>query len=184
MPDDPGVTTRFERQVARDRKRLLANSSNANRRAKGVKLLWSVYARHIATGETAVDIAQHFNISPTYTRDLIRRGQLAMEVAKKFDPNAGNLHAEMIKFVPLAALSLEKNLQDAHPAVTIAFLQGIGALVPKSEITQVTDAERVEQLRRSSMAINPKLKRALGIEDGVEVTIVPEKDYTAEEKPS
>jgi hypothetical protein len=159
------------RRVRHDKRSLERNPVNRHRRSRGMRLMWEVYAVHLATGESGEDLAAKFGIGKGYANDLLRRARIAMEAAHMFNPNAANLHQEMLKFVPLAATALEKNLVDAHPAVTVAFLQGVGALVPKAEISRVSEEERVQHVSRSAAAINPRLKRALGIEDGVVVSV-------------
>jgi hypothetical protein len=133
--------------------------------------MWQVYQMFLSTGKCPQDLAAELNLSVNYVHDMLQDAKRIMGLARQFDPHAQNLHREMLKFVPLAASSLETNLKRANPAVTIAFLQGVGALVPKSEISAVSDQERAENLKRSTAAINPRLKRALGIEDGVEVRL-------------
>lgn len=143
--------------------------------------MWQVYQLFLSTGKDAETLAAELNLSVNYVHDMLQDAKRIMSAARQFDPHAQNLHREMLKFVPLAASSLEVNLKRANPAVTIAFLQGVGALVPKSEISAVSDQERAENLKRSTAAINPRLKKALGIEDGVEVRLAePEPEAKTE----
>jgi len=145
-------------------------------------LMWRIYQYHLGTPGTIADTARHFKMQSTYVGSLIWRAQNAMKAADKFDPMAADLHKEMRAFVPLATEALKENLEKAEPRVTLGFLQGIGALVNKQEIADVTEKDRKDAWNKTMGAINPKLKQAIGIEDGVEVTIKEEVPGQGDQK--
>ena len=129
--------------------------------------MWEVYNEVLSTGRTPESIAAKYDISEGYSRWMVWKAKGILDKAREFNPQAANLHAELLKFVPLAAHALETNLIEADPKVTVAFLQGVGALVPKAEITHLSEEERQAALVRSTNAINPKLRKALDITEHV-----------------
>jgi len=137
-------------------------------------LMWRCYQYALAGGHSAARVAQEFKLSEKYAYYLVWKARKIMQSANGFDPKASNLQKEMLKFMPMAADALTQNLQKAEPRVTVAYLQGVGALIPRQEVTTLTDEERKQAADRSLKAINPKLRKALGIEDGANATIEPD----------
>jgi len=164
----------------------LQKRSMEERRARGMikvkrskvqaeNLMWEIYQQAVAKGLTATKLAEKHKISPKYAYYLIWKARKIMQKAEGFDSDAPNLQKEMLKFMPMAAEALSHNLKKGEPRVTVAYLQGVGALIPRQEVTTLTDEERKAAADRSMKAINPKLRKALGIEDGADATIEPDE---------
>jgi len=164
----------------------LQKRTREERRARGLvkpkrtkqqaeNLMWEVYQHCLSKGVSPAKIAERYKISPKYAYYLVWKARKIMQKAEGFNSDAPNLQKEMLKFMPMAAESLSHNLQKGEPRVTVAYLQGVGALIPRQEVTSLTDEERKAAAERSKKAINPKLRRALGIEDGADATIEPEE---------
>lgn len=149
-------------------RKFLAHTAKPRRpRAVAQRLMWTVFQECVSTGVTPESIAAKHEVSPGYARWMVWKARGIMLKSKEFNPDAANIHAEMMKFLPLAAHALETNLIEADPKVTVAFLQGVGALIPKAEITHLSEEERQAALVRSTNAINPKLRKALDITEHV-----------------
>jgi hypothetical protein len=164
----------------------LQKRSREERRARGLVkpkrtkeqaeiLMWEIYQQCISRGIPPAKIAPRYKISAKYAYYLVWKAKKIMQKAEGFDPDAPNLQKEMLKFMPAAAEALFHNLKKGEPRVTVAYLQGTGALIPRQEVTTLTDDERKAASERSLKAINPKLRRALGIEDGADATIEPDE---------
>lgn len=163
------MTTDLKRKDGSQRKFLEHTTKPRRPRAVAQRLMWEVYNEVLSTGRTPESIASKYDVSEGYARWMVWKAKGILDKAKEFNPQAANLHSELLKFVPLAAHALETNLIEADPKVTIAFLQGVGALVPKAEVTHYSEEERLAALKRSTNAINPKLRKALDITDHVEI---------------
>ena len=137
------------------------------------RLMWALYERRQATKLTLEQLAHEFDIGYWYAADLLKRAKKIMQQAVRFDPEAQDLHREMRKFSGLGAAALVENLKEAEPRVTVAYLQGIGALVPKSEVTELSPEEEQAATERAAKAINPRLRKgmALGKEDGADAEV-------------
>lgn len=163
-------------------KRSAATRKPRRPRGQGKILVMQVYQAALTRGLDYDELAAEFGLNREYARWCVHRGRKIMRSASQFDPQAANLQREMLKFVPLAAEALRENLEAAEPRVTLAFLQGVGALVPRQEIDAVTDEDRLLAAKRSLNAINPKLRKALDITDDVSIETVSSEDRESEDE--
>lgn len=135
--------------------------------------MWELYLASVARGVSPRALAEEFDVTEGYATVLCCKAKLIMRASGKIDPDASDLHREMRKMFALGVDSMERNLIEGEPRVTVAFMQGIGALIPKQEITSLTDEEREIKEKQTIAALNPRLKKILTEEDGVEVKVEP-----------
>lgn len=126
-------------------------------------LIWQIYKAVEIDGFAIAKVAEQLEISDSQCRAYYRKARYAIKTSDEFDHESANIRKEMLKFLPLATTALQQNLMDAEPRVTVAYLQGVGALINRDEIDVITDADRAAQQQRSIHAMNPRMRAALGI---------------------
>ena len=150
--------------------RALMRGKSKRRPEEAKAMMWDIYEFRLANETPWEELAKKHGISPVYCMNLAAKAKKIMAEARKFDPQAQDLEKEMLHFAPLAAQALTENLVNADPKVTVAYWQGVGGLVPRQEVTQVTEEEMKGQEKRTLSAMNPKLRAVVDADYTIEDT--------------